>query len=281
MSQKTYLLSPSLDIHPGGDLRLGAIFLNPFTPEQPISHLPNPPEPITHTEFDRSITRSNGHSLYGNLFASFLATAGANLGGEFARSELRQYDMNTLETIKFRTAVTNEAVTALVASDARVRAAINSGTFGRQPVYMVSGLKVAKGLRWATEVNGSQGGSVGATAPVTESVGLGGEVGGSRSRGEGDAGSTVEDVIIAYQLHQIVEKGWRERRRRAEIGVFKHAAAFLGKDDGKQEDLFEIDDADGDEIAALAEELEVGNLEKKSLESSNGEETVHVFGPST
>ncbi|KAF2227151.1 hypothetical protein BDZ85DRAFT_257345 [Elsinoe ampelina] len=270
MAQPTYLLAPNFTLHPGGSLALGSIIEDPFRPTQVRSKLTSQPKIVTHTETETSSSRSGGKSFHSSIFAQFLATATANLSGDVSKTTSDKYEMESLETSYFDPEITNEEATALVRDDAKVRASINGGRFGRRPVYVVSGLKVAKAFRYNIEVSTSKGGAVGGSVPIVEGVGMGAEVGGSRDKVSSRAGATAQDIIFAYQLHKIEEKGFRERGRRAESAVFVHKAAFLGKDDEEQEDAFEASLPEVEEYREVADELDVEGVMSHVTEDSSG-----------
>ncbi len=142
---------------------------------------------------------------------------------------------------------------------------MQAGVFGRRPVYLITGVKIARGLVVAGEVVRVKGGGVEASAP-----GLAGMLGvsvGARAAAEGTrvVGSSFhggeEDVVFAYQLHVIRERG-RSGEKRIEADVFESDAALLHSGEGGQGvglEVVSVDrevlrwalDEDGEESALL------------------------------
>ncbi|KAG8628132.1 hypothetical protein KVT40_004005 [Elsinoe batatas] len=271
-AQPTYLLAPNF-----GSLVLGSIIEDPFRTTQVRSKLTSPPKVVTHTETETSSSRSGGKSCHSSIFAQFLATATANLSGDVSKITSDKYEMDSLETSYFDPEITDEEATALVRDDAKVRASINGGRFGGRPVYVVSGLKVATAFRYNMEVSTSKSGTVGGAVPIVEGVGVGAEVGGSREKVSSRADTTAQDIIFAYQLHKIEEKGFREKSRRAESVVFVHKAAFLGKDDEEQEDTFEASLPVVEEYREVADEFVVEGVTSHAAEDPSGTIRLVIF----
>jgi hypothetical protein len=102
----------------------------------------------------------------------------------------------------------------------------------RHPVYMVTGLMVAKGFAAVQEKGNIRTGEVAVSGQIASpagSVGLGASAISSSTAGESDTWSTGEDIVFAYQLLKIEVKGWRGTR--IEFDELRHKAAYLSKDD--------------------------------------------------
>ena len=120
-----------------------------------------------------------------------------------------------VETLYFEP--TDEEVTARVEANGRIRAVMSSGLFGHTPVYMITGLKIAKGFALEQSASTSARAQVGGSAPVDPTgttASIGAEVGGERGRGEESAFRMGKepDMIFAYQCHCITRKGGGGRR---------------------------------------------------------------------
>ncbi|KAK9422907.1 hypothetical protein SUNI508_04574 [Seiridium unicorne] len=114
---------------------------------------------------------------------------------------------------------------AIRLSEPKVRATIQAGLFGKQPVYMITGVKIARGLAVRNERSTRVGGGPGSTLPVMESVSVGGELRGERRDAKANAfKGGKEDIVFAYQLHVIRLKG---RKKNMVVGVFESEAALL------------------------------------------------------
>ncbi|KAF4549124.1 Hypothetical protein D9617_23g005390 [Elsinoe fawcettii] len=261
MQPKTYLLSPDFTLHPGGKLALGNVVADPFRPLRPLGKLPSPPEVVTHPEVEVSFTKKATKSFHSKIFAAFLETASANISGDVAKSVTHTFEIDALDTLYFDNEITEEEATSLINEDAKIRSYSNSGTFGKQPVYVVTGLKVARGFRHIMEESNNKSGQLGGSAPIVEGVSAGAEVGTSRERGFGSTTSSKVDLIFAYQLHKIAEKGWRESRKRVESAVFVHKAGFLGKGDKDVADAYEAGLLSEEDFQDLVEEDSDADIE--------------------
>jgi hypothetical protein len=248
---KTYLLAPNFTYHPNTSICMGDIILDPADPTKPLSSLPldtttnDPTNPLykteSHLDHDATFTRSKATHLQGSVFAKFLQTAHARLGGASGSDALDAYEIDRLETVYFRKQPTDAEGARRVREDPAVRAAVNSGggVFGgKRAVYMVTGLKIARGFR---VVSGRKRGVRGGGEVGVKGMGLGMgmdmmgggvEVGAEVSAGREEdvqlALRAGQDIVFAYQLHVIAHKGWR--RRAVDVGVYKPKAAFLSED---------------------------------------------------
>lgn len=241
---KTFILAPNfhLTFDTSSSLYpwLGNIIPDPLNPtRRTLDKLPPdrlPQNTVSVQEEDNVYTATKGRTLNASIWANFLQTASAKAGGEVEREETIRYSMKGgIETRYFEP--TDEEVTRRVAESARIRAAMNSGLFGRQPVYMITGLKIAKGFEFESDVSSGAAGTAGGSVPVAPEgeASLGAELGGSATRKEGASWKMGggQDIIFAYQVHIIAAKGWREMRKRIEVDVYHSKQAFLGKrDDG-------------------------------------------------
>ncbi|GME27914.1 hypothetical protein BGZ63DRAFT_404793 [Neofusicoccum parvum] len=177
--------------------------------------------------------------------------------------------MDSLETVYFQSDPTDEEASGY-AKDGKVQAAMKAGMFGAQPVYMITGLKIAKGFRLTSETASTRAGNVGAGIPVTGEVSAGADVGFSRGKMVQDSLRAGSDIIFAYQLHAIAEKGWRHRR--IEVDLYTPKSAFLSKDEEKVSGKpFEAGMATATDLLELAEENEDDTV--KSLEAQDDNET--------
>ncbi|TKA64916.1 hypothetical protein B0A55_09975 [Friedmanniomyces simplex] len=267
----TYILPPNLTTHPGGSFAVGTIIADPFRPLKPLSVPPNPQhlEIDTHRESDRDIRQTSAHSLSGSVWAQFLQVANAKLSGRISSDLSESYTVKCLETVALREDPSDEYA-ALRASEPKVRAVMNAGMLGKQPVYLITGIKIARGFRWTREEGRSAHAQAGASVPIADQVAVGAEVGAERNKTYRDSGSTGEDIIFAYQLHTIADKGWRKKETTiAEPWVPKGGLLRKDKEDQEEEPV-EALAATVDELQEFAEESEDT---VKVVEVRDGDET--------
>ncbi|KAK0365235.1 hypothetical protein LTR59_005249 [Friedmanniomyces endolithicus] len=241
MSLRTYILPPNLTTHPGGSFAVGTIIADPFRPLKPLSVPPNPKDLDidTHHESNRD----------------FLQVANAKLSGHISSNLSESYTVKSLETVALREDPSDEYA-EMRASEPKVRAAINAGMLGRKPVYLITGIKIARGFKWTREEGRSAQAQAGASVPVADQVAVGAELGAEGNTTYRDSGSTKEDIIFAYQLHTIADKGFgKKKAATAEPWLPKGGLLRKGAEDEEEEPV-EALAATVDVLQDFAEESE-------------------------
>ena len=132
----------------------------------------------------------------------------------------------------------------------RVQAVIKAGRIPglRQPVYMVTGLMIAKGFAALQESGRHRAGGVEASGNIpipAGDAGLGAKLAKFAGTGESDTWKAADIFLQAYQLLKIEVKGWKGTK--IEYDELRHKAAYLSKDEGGDED--DEEDDEEDEIA--------------------------------
>ncbi|RSM14718.1 hypothetical protein CDV31_005300 [Fusarium ambrosium] len=238
---KTYILAPNFTYHVGTSICMGDIIQDPNDPTKPLS---SPPDSSTsdtesHLDYDATLSKQKTRSLNGSIWAKFLETMDASIGGGVSDDVLDKYTMDRLETIYFKKQPTDEEATERI-KDKKVKAAVNSG-------LLESG-KTSK-----------REGNATFQVPVTSEVAIGTDVSLSSTGDTQQSYSSGQDIIFAYQLHVIAHRGWR--RRDVDIRVHKPKAAFLNE--GKEvveEEPAETSHAREEDIRAFDEEMPVDVL---------------------
>ncbi|ETS74205.1 hypothetical protein PFICI_14071 [Pestalotiopsis fici W106-1] len=265
---RTYILAPNLQFKPSGPIQLCSIIADPFRPTKTLSTLPQEALPPMETikEYNHELSSEKGHLMSMGFWAQFLSTVGGDASLEHNVNHVQRYDIDELETryIRDEPSANNVDLVRRLA-EPKVQAAIKAGLFGSQPVYMITGIKIARGLTVRLERSTQLGGGFGPTVPVTESVSVGGQVVGEHRNNTTSAfRAGEEDIVFAYQLHAIRRKG---RKKETKVDVFESEAALLHGDDGpydsdvegaslsmvNADDLFEDDECD--ELATKSREL--------------------------
>jgi hypothetical protein len=222
---KTYLLAPNFTLEPDGPIRIGNVIADPFHPTK-VLHTPTT-EPATaeHTDLDLSYTREKSRSHHQSIWARFLSTASANIGTGTSSDVHTQYTMDSMETIRIKNDPTDKDAAELL-NHPEIQDTVNAGLMGFAPVYMITGIKIAKGFRLSIRTSRTCDAQLGGSTPITETISAGGEMGGSRRVVAEDSLCTGNDIIFAYQLHVIAPKRWW---RRLENNVYAPLAAFLSE----------------------------------------------------
>lgn len=232
-SVKTYILAPNFGYKPSGAIQIGNIIADPLRPGKALSALgPEAMPPIeTITETNHELQDEKGRMFKTGFWGQFLSTVGGDASIERDVKVSKRYDIAELETRSLRDEpCDNDPDLARRLDEPKVRAAIKAGLFGTQPVYLVTEVKNARGLSGRTEHSKKLGGGLGTTVPVTEGRSIGGEMRGEwRDTKVSAFTGGREDIVFAYQLHIIKQKG---RKKGTKVGVFESEAALLhGEDD--------------------------------------------------
>jgi hypothetical protein len=260
---KTYILAPNFSYHPNTSICMGDIVEYPDDPTKPLSSVPEselkPTE--SHFDYDNELSNQSGKSLRGSIWANFLETATAKVGGSTADELLTKHTVRRLETIYFVKQPTDEEAAERV-KEKKVKAAANAGLLRKKPVFMITGLKIARGFKLSATLSSDRDVNAGFEALITSDVGIGADVDLSRHKKEEQKHRTEQDIIFAYQLHIITHKGWRQND--VDISVYKASAAFLTNDkkDGEQESV-EVEGATEAALRDFDRELEVQAISAK------------------
>lgn len=250
---KTWIPAPNWDIPATSpSVVLGSIIKDPKNPETRINRkgpVPVPTDKVLHGEKrDWRTTSSEVRGGKLGLWAQCLQIVG--LGGDVSfsrmKTSLEDYKFDHLETMYFLPDEIENYMDESVYGD-YVQAYFEATGF-RQPVFMITGIKIARGSvveTTAKKENGGEG-KVGVDltalgAPVT--LGPEGTWKNDKERVVWWGGST--DYVFAYQLKRIKCK----RGGSYDVKDFNKGAVF-GKDDDEQEENLEqeydIVDYDGD-----------------------------------
>ncbi|KAF2972306.1 hypothetical protein GQX73_g1325 [Xylaria multiplex] len=237
---KTYILAPNFTYHPNTSIRMGDIIQYADDPTKPLNRVPEfELKPTTeHNDYKNELGDTDKSSLRGSIWATFLEKVSAKVGGSTIDQLLAKYTIERLQTIYFTEQPTDEEAEARVL-DKKVKAAINAGILCKKPVFMITGLKVARGFKQVTAAKSSKDAEGHVAAPIMENGGLGIDINYSQEKRADHKHETEQDIIFAYQVHIITYKGWF--RENISIDVYKApmAAGFLHQDK-KEEELVEV-----------------------------------------
>jgi hypothetical protein len=243
--QPTYLLAPRFIFKPDtGPITLGSLIADPFRPHRVLTTIDEAvlsskyPPVEKFLERDSKFSRDTSRDPPFSIWAQFLQTINAKTHVAHTTASLAQFTMDALETVYFATDPTQEEIEARV-NVPRVQAAIASGQLlgRRQPVYMVTGLKIAKNFAVVKERGSRKEGGIGAGVPIptpASDVGIGADLGGGKSIWEKDEWKTDADIVFAYQLLKIEVKGWKDKT--VQFDEFRHKAAYLSNNDDSEDE---------------------------------------------
>ncbi|KAI0534379.1 hypothetical protein GGR58DRAFT_61318 [Xylaria digitata] len=274
---RTWFLPPDFTFTTDGPLRLGMVipyWSKPTTVLATVgrdtaNEIELPPQ-ATIVESNHAHSRSQSRTSGLNMWFKFESLASTSVGVEASKNNSVNYSETDHEIRYFRDPLTPETITA-IASLPSVRAHIDSGMFGKRPVYIVSGLRIATSSFTVTKERSSNN-TVEAEASGAPTGTLSMEVGGklrhNRQKTVTDLYSTAPGIVFAFQLHVI-----RTRRAGAETGLFRHKSAFLTAV-GEEEEPLVLAEATRDGIDGdLEEEVEYESAEV-------GENEICIYLPS-
>jgi hypothetical protein len=147
----------------------------------------------------------------------------------------------------------------------KVQAAVRAGLFGVQPVYIITGIKIASGFSTESWSERYRESGAEAKLPVSDQVSVGGELHASKKNILKNSFKGADDIVFAYQLHVIKQKG-RKDGAVLNIDNFESKAAFLSDED--------LDRSDIDDMAASP--VTIDDLPKSSevtiMETQDGDD---------
>ncbi|KAH6706263.1 hypothetical protein BKA61DRAFT_136932 [Leptodontidium sp. MPI-SDFR-AT-0119] len=168
--KKTWILVKGTDFNPGRSLSLGQILTKPFEPSLPL--FPDGPLPIPETSIERSYQTGVISSSCTALGVSFglwaevdLLPVSGNVGGKRETSHDGKWEFEKLEgeiTVP-RLADVQEALEKpeIVAHLQRIKFDF------RKRLYMITGVRIARGARHGSKVSKTRGGNTTIMADVT------------------------------------------------------------------------------------------------------------------
>ena len=277
--QPTYILAPNFHFKPGtGPIALGNIIADPLRPHRALTTVDTAIlkarypliETFTHYEYSTSRGTSRNNSL--SVWGQFVQSIGAKVSGEHGSSLHNKYTMDALETRYFVGDPELDELEARLKAP-RVQAVLRTSNIPgfRHPVYMVTGLMIAKGFAVTHETGKTRAGEIGVegSAPTPAGpAGAGINMARSSSKEQSEEWKASDDIVFAYQLLKIEAKGWKGTR--IEYDELRHKAAYLSHEDGEEYD--DEDEEDLGEVTATLTSPE--NLQ--TLQNTGGLKTVQL-----
>ncbi|KAL6786460.1 hypothetical protein J3E68DRAFT_447128 [Trichoderma sp. SZMC 28012] len=208
-SSKTWFIPPGTTFTPDGIIRLGTVIKDFRRPtlillEPEALALANPKfsippieiVPEKHHKHSRNLNSSSG----GGIWAKFLDLASASLRLELKKRYRLDYGSVDHDIHQFKRNLTREAIEAIVSQPA-VRQHMDTGLYGKRPVYIVSGLRVTKtGMTVTMEEGYTRAGGVSAGVSVMAPVEIGAGIHGGRKKDNLDSWETAPGIIFAYKI---------------------------------------------------------------------------------
>lgn len=287
--QLTYLLAPNFHFKPDtGPIALGNLITDPLRPHRALTTVDAStlktvyPRIERITDYDRTMTRESSDDLSMAVWAQFVRTVSAKVSGERGTSERTDYTMQALENVYFVTDPTLEEIEARLRVP-RVQAVVKASSMPgwRQPVYMITGLMIAKGFTAYQESRKHKAAEIGVDGhgptPAGD-VGLGVDLAQSVSAEKSDSWKAGEDIVFAYQLLKIEVKGWRGKK--IHYDELRHKAALLSIHDEEDEEDENDQNDEEDDKDEITGQVAVGVAGENNLpvSRSTGEITTVELG---
>ncbi|KAH0559858.1 hypothetical protein GP486_003623 [Trichoglossum hirsutum] len=232
----TYLLSPSWTFRPDGPILLGNIIVDPFRPHRVLKK-PDPakplPERITSTEKNWRLAAEKASHISVSVWAQFLENVHLKLGANRETAKSGKFVMESLDTVYLKDEPSIEDIDELV-KDPKLQKFMRLDSLLCSPVYMVTGLKIAKGFQFTQTDTVKQGATAEASGSVTPSASVGGSIDASTETSSSSGFESANDIVFAYQLLRIKPKGWRKKT--LQVSEFQPKAAFLSDKDNSEDE---------------------------------------------
>jgi len=263
-----YIRAPSLDHPRNGPIKIGNIITDMFRPQDPIAQFKPLANIIDGASLSEGTRERGDHGSIGlDVSAKLYAAFGSKANGKRSADTRTVYDFDNVDTSMLERNPRAAEMTALRDEDPEVQDALK-----RAPVYVITGLKVARGLRYSTIHSKESEVGLGAQSNVTKEVAIQANL--DKNAGTDGTGSytVLGDVIIAYRLHIFKKEGWRWRGEAAlETRTYWPGnAGFLSREDAKQEVEVATGALSVQDLKYFAEDEEYGEIE--SIDMRDAEE---------
>lgn len=269
----TWFLPPDFTFTPEGPIKLGTVIAHPSRPTLVLASLPGDsgiilPKESTIIELNHSHEKSTSRSVSLNILMKFFEVATASAKAEASLKTFESYGIVDHEIRFFVDPFTPSTATAITTLP-DVKKHIDKGIFGKKPVYIVTGLRIAKrSFKVKKEIEGNLSGEISGSGPGIEAnvpVVVDASLGGSSDRMATDSYDTAPEIVFAYRLSII-----RTKRAGVEVELFSDKGAFLTGDGTDVEQPLVVAEATKEEVE---EDLE----EQVHFETLNVGEDVHCI----
>lgn len=252
--KKTWILVRGTEFNPGGYISLGQMLTKPFEPSVPL--FPEGPLAIPEASIERSNLRGvksgslNGLGMSFGLWAEAdLLPVSGNVGGRREKSQNDGWEFDNLDS-EIMIPRLSDIRTALGTDE--VVAQIRRSRFNyRKRLYMITGVRIARGARLSRKATKTRGGNAKimvdlATVSVVP-VKVGPDINVTRENEESYSFEETSDFVYAYRVCEV------------HYGRDVHTKAFNKGDTFKEEDNV-LDSEDSDDESGEDDEGEEENV---------------------
>lgn len=230
----TYLLAPNWSFRPNGRIALGNVVVDPFRPHRTVLKAdPNKPLPTDETtEKNWKLSLETATNFNVSLWTKFLEKIDVAASAHRERIKNGHFTMKELVTVALKDDPSDKEISALC-NDPNVKEFMKLDSVLCKPVYMITGLKIAKKFALKGENSKDDGVDVEGGGEVAPEASSGGKVEASKKKKISDEFESENDIIFAYQLLKIKPKGWT-RNKKIEVTEFQAKEALLADEEEKE-----------------------------------------------
>ncbi|KAF2009062.1 hypothetical protein BU24DRAFT_429002 [Aaosphaeria arxii CBS 175.79] len=266
--KKYYIGAPMLGLVLEGPLKIGNIVKDFTAPQDRIAFLERAPaNTIPGVEFSKGkIETARRASIHAGFSAKLYEVFGAQGEARGSRTMHTVYDFDEIKSLYLADNPTAKEIEALRKSNPEVKTALDRG-----PLYIVTGLKVVKGLKYTTVQRTDIRAGAGGQATVTEEAVIEAHLGGEHGTATLENYTVIGDTIMAFQVHIVAKEGrWWPFSSTLDSKTFdpEDGGLMNSKDSKGPADLFATE-ADQQHIAYFSEQEELGEVVEEELEDED------------
>lgn len=262
--KKFYLRSPDLEYNLNGPIQIGNVVTDMKYPQDPIATLSPMSAIVTGSGYGDGKLEHEGHaSLKLSLAAKIYEVFGGQAEARTNNSLRTTYEFDEIEAQYLQRNPTKADAQMLQETNQEVKGALMRG-----PVYVVTGLKIAKGLRYSNRRTADHGGKLVIQSHVTKEASLGGALEGERGGEDIESYTVIGDPILAYRLHIIKREGFRWlKEREIEVKSVEHGkAGFMNRSaEAEEDDGVEVAEVTLQDVQYFVEDEEYDEVERVDL----------------
>ncbi|KAJ4363154.1 hypothetical protein N0V83_010274 [Neocucurbitaria cava] len=262
--KKFYLKAPDLEFGLDGPIQIGNIIKDMKTPQDPIAALDPTPNIVSGPDYDKGNKTHESHASLGLKFSvEIFQVFGGQAGAKASSASQTVYEFDGIESLYLQTNPTAADAKKLHESNHAVKGALNRG-----PVFIVTGLKVAKGLRYSNRHVAEKQAMIGRQDHVMKEFADEGTLEGDKGSEDAEEYTVKGDVILAYRLHVIKKEGFRWiGEREIDAKTFDPGeAGFMNHDRMGKEDQVGVGEVSLQDVQYFVEDHEYGGLQVVAVE---------------
>ncbi|KAK1489199.1 hypothetical protein CTAM01_11154 [Colletotrichum tamarilloi] len=260
----TYLLAPQWTFRPGGPIAIGNIIVDPFKPHVVCSYAdPSSGSAYaTDTACERNwrMSQETARRFDVSMWSVFLEKIQLKVGASRSNVRHGEYTMDVLETTYLLRHPSHEEIHERCNSPA-VKPFMNMERIKAKPVYMITGLKIAKGFAVKQSSSSDRAAHAQVGVEVSPEVSVGAQVSGSKGQREQHGFEAMQDIIFGYQLLKIEPKGWGKRKQ-------LHYGEFMKR---KKSGIKDPESVDGEASLPAAGEFQEMSTDIQSVTLDDGD----------